>query len=102
MIVLCATSDVPVNGCKHISRGRRGAVLAFNLDGQFYVTDARCTHGAAVLAAGRIHEGRVFCPLHDGSFDIATGAPVDPPCDIPLKTYRVQLMDEQVMIDAEA
>jgi nitrite reductase/ring-hydroxylating ferredoxin subunit len=80
-----------LNGCKRISLGRRGEIAVFNLDGRFYATDDRCTHGAASLSRGEIDGGQIICPLHFGSFDIATGAPVDPPCDVSLRTYRLRI-----------
>lgn len=93
MIFLCPAADVPLNGCRRHSRGRHGALALFNLDGTFYATDDRCSHGNASLAEGDIDEGIVYCPLHAGGFDIATGEPVHPPCDEPIRTYRLQLQE---------
>ncbi len=95
---LCPTADVPLNGCKRISLGRQGEVAVFNLDGRFYATDDRCTHGAASLSKGEIEGGQIICPLHFGSFDIATGAPVDPPCDVRLRTYALRIEGAEIFI----
>jgi nitrite reductase/ring-hydroxylating ferredoxin subunit len=93
MIFLCPAADVPRNGCRRISRGRHGAIALFNLDGRFLATDDRCSHGNASLSEGDIDEGIVYCPLHAGGFDIATGEAVHPPCDEPIKTYRLHQQD---------
>ncbi len=99
MIRLCPTEDVPLNGCKRISLGRRGEIAVFNLEGRFYATDDRCTHGAASLSRGEIADGQIICPLHFGSFDIATGAPVDPPCDVPLRIYALRIEGAELFIE---
>ena len=93
MILLCPAADVPLGGCRRHARGRHGALALFNIDGHFYATDDRCSHGKASLSEGDIDEGVVYCPLHAGGFDIATGAPVHPPCDEPIRTYSVQVQD---------
>jgi nitrite reductase/ring-hydroxylating ferredoxin subunit len=90
---------VPLNGCKRISLGRRGEIAVFNLEGRFYATDDRCTHGAASLSRGEIADGQIICPLHFGSFDIATGAPVDPPCDVPLRIYALRIEGAELFIE---
>ena len=99
--LLCPAADVPLNGCRRISRGRHGAIALFNLDGRFYATDDRCSHGNASLAQGDIDEGVVYCPLHAGGFDIATGEPVHPPCDEPIRTYRLHEQDGDLYLAAD-
>lgn len=94
MIFLCPAADVPLDSCRRHSRGRHGALALFNLDGRFYATDDRCSHGNASLSEGHVDDGTIYCPLHAGGFDIATGEPVHPPCDEPIRTYRVQLQDD--------
>ena len=37
------------------------------------MTDDICTHGNASSSEGEIEEGKVYCPFHDGAFDIRTG-----------------------------
>jgi nitrite reductase/ring-hydroxylating ferredoxin subunit len=93
MIFLCPAADVPTGGCRRHSRGRHGALALFNIDGRYYATDDRCSHGNASLSEGDIDEGVVYCPLHAGGFDIATGEPVHPPCDEPIRTHAVHLRD---------
>lgn len=101
MIRLCPASDVPLNGCRRHSRGRRGAIALYNLDGQFYATDDRCSHGDAFLSQGDVIDGVIYCPLHAGGFDIMTGEPVHPPCEEPVKTYRVQERDGDLYLEVE-
>jgi nitrite reductase/ring-hydroxylating ferredoxin subunit len=49
-----------------------------------------CSHGMASLSEGEIEDGKIFCPFHGGSFDLATGQPVDRPCTLPVKRFLVE------------
>lgn len=100
MIRLCAAADVPLNGCRRVGRGRHPAIAVFNLDGEFFATDDQCTHGDAWLSSGEIIEGQIYCPLHAGGFDIRTGEASFPPCEEPIRTYRVQQVGPDLFCDA--
>jgi len=41
----------------------------------------------------------VECTFHFGTFDVTTGEPTGMPCEIPLKTYPVKVIDDQVCIE---
>ena len=70
------------------------AVAIYNLEGEFFATSDICTHGQAFLSEGAIRGKEIVCPLHEGSFDISTGEPGDPPCVIPLEKYETRLGDD--------
>lgn len=88
---LCKVDDVPLNGCLRVKRGPDPALAVFNLAGRFHALDDRCSHGAAMLSRGRIDGGSIVCPLHSGSFDIATGAAVDPPCTVAMRHHPLRI-----------
>jgi nitrite reductase/ring-hydroxylating ferredoxin subunit len=98
--VVCAVSDVPENSVQRFEIGT--AVLAvYNIGGAFYATDNECTHGAASLADGILEDGIIECTLHFGAFDVKTGAAVQAPCFVPLRTYKVAVKDGQVLVDLD-
>jgi nitrite reductase/ring-hydroxylating ferredoxin subunit len=97
-IRLCATDDVDFNGALQVETG--DLILAvFNVEGTFYVTDDTCTHGPGSLSEGYLEGHRIECDFHNGAFDVRTGEVVDPPCMIPVKTYKVTVEDDAVFID---
>lgn len=99
LLCLCATSEVPEGGALKVERD--GLILAvFNLGNQFYVTDDACTHGPGSLSEGEVDGDIVECNFHNGCFNIRTGEVVAPPCMVPLRTYKVQVVDGQVHIEA--
>lgn len=65
-------------------------VAIFKVDGEIYVTDDQCSHGAASLSdEGSIDGCIVECSWHFGAFDVRTGQPAASPCTEPIRTYRV-------------
>ena len=98
-IVLCRTEEVAA-GCA-IRVEKAGLTLAvFHLDGAFCVTDDHCTHGPGSLSEGCI-TGDVECDFHGGAFNIRTGEVVQPPCMVPVKTYRT-VVDSDGLVSIEA
>jgi nitrite reductase/ring-hydroxylating ferredoxin subunit len=97
---VCGTGDVGVGEAIKVETG--GLVLAvFNLDGEFHVIDDHCTHGPGSLSEGFIDGDCVECNFHQGVFNIRTGAVVQPPCIIPIRTYPVTVEDGAVYVDYE-
>ncbi|MBI3546123.1 MAG: non-heme iron oxygenase ferredoxin subunit [Gammaproteobacteria bacterium] len=76
--------------------GRR--ILLANVDGRFYATDDTCTHEDASLSTGFLKGELVKCPLHGSRFNVCTGAVLDEPAEINLKTYPVRLEGKNIMI----
>jgi biphenyl 2,3-dioxygenase ferredoxin subunit len=97
-IRVCGVGDVAAGEALKVETD--GLTLAvFNLDGEFHVTDDQCTHGPGSLSEGFIDGDCVECNFHQGVFNIRTGAVVQPPCIVPIKTYPVTVEDGVVYID---
>ena len=69
-------------------------VAIYNLEGEYFATSDVCTHGQAFLSEGDIRGDEIVCPFHEGSFEIRTGEPVDPPCVIPLDRFETRLGED--------
>ncbi len=96
-VELCRTEEVAAGGALKVETA--GMELAvFNLDGEFYVTDDHCTHGPGSLSEGEVDGDVVECNFHGGCFNIRTGAVVEPPCIIPIRTYPTLVDDGKVFI----
>jgi nitrite reductase/ring-hydroxylating ferredoxin subunit len=46
----------------------------YNIDGRFYVTEDRCTHGLASLAEGALDGDVIACAMHFGGFHVPTAS----------------------------
>ncbi|MGE4411394.1 MAG: 3-phenylpropionate/cinnamic acid dioxygenase ferredoxin subunit [Sphingobium sp.] len=77
-----------------------GAIALFNVDGEFYAVDDRCSHGNASMSEGYVEDdATVECPLHAARFCMKTGAALCQPATDPLRTYPVEIVDGTVYID---
>jgi nitrite reductase/ring-hydroxylating ferredoxin subunit len=97
---VCAALDVPENGV--ISREVGDELVAiYNINGTYYATEARCTHGMADLADGTLEDDVIECNFHFGAFHVPSGKAVQPPCFIALKTFKTEVRDGQVYVDLD-
>ena len=97
-IELCKVEDVPAGEVRRVDAA--GLTLAvYNLDGEFYVTDDACTHGPGSLSEGFLDGYVIECNFHQGLFDVRTGEVVQPPCMIPVKTYKASVEDGRIYLD---
>jgi len=71
-------ADLPAGAMARVSRGDLDVLLAHTPDG-IVATDDRCPHMSAPLSIGELDGCVVACPLHEGRFDLSTGATVQMP-----------------------
>ena len=74
------------------------AVYRTGNDG-LYATDGICTHGNAHLADGLIIGDVIECSKHNGRFSLKDGSPKRTPVCVGLKTFKVELEGDKVIID---
>lgn len=98
MVALCAADELAPGEMRSFELPGRAPVAVYNVDGVYYCTDDTCTHGNALLTDGELDGTDVVCPFHEGAFDVRTGKPTAAPCLIPLKTYRVAVVDGHVLV----
>jgi ethylbenzene dioxygenase ferredoxin subunit len=102
-IRLCRVDDLVEGEPQQIDpQGTNLSLAVYTAGDGYYVTDALCTHGMALLSDGYQEDFVIECPLHGGSFDIRSGAPLTAPCEMALKTYPVVLEDGWVAISHPA
>ena len=67
-------------------------ILVFNLDGELYALEDRCSHEDYELSAGTFDpaEGSIECLLHGARFDIRDGRPLCPPAYTPVAKFPVK------------
>ena len=97
---ICPTSDVAEGAAKSFEVGNN-VIAVYNVGGAFYATDNECTHGAASLADGILEDDVIECTLHFGAFNVKTGEAVQAPCFTALRTYKVVIEGDHVMVDLD-
>jgi p-cumate 2,3-dioxygenase ferredoxin component len=99
-LVLCAADDVVEGEIKQAPLPDGSKVALYRVDGAIFATADMCTHGEASLSEEGIICGKIVeCTFHFGTFDVTTGEPTGMPCESPLKTYPVSVVDGKVQIE---
>ena len=95
---IAAVLEVPVGSAKQATvNGRKVAV--FNVGGTFYALDDTCPHRGAPLSEGDVTGTEVTCPWHAAQFDLATGKNLCPPAQQGVRSYKVQVVGDEVQIE---
>jgi nitrite reductase/ring-hydroxylating ferredoxin subunit len=95
---LCSVDDVAPDSVIRVEAGDL-ALAVFNVNGVFYVTNDQCTHGPGSLSDGYLDGFEIECDFHNGKFDIRTGEVLAPPCMLPLRTYKVFIENNDVLVE---
>ena len=87
----------------HVKIVRAGelAIGVFNLNGEFYAIEDRCSHDDGPLCEGDfdVEEGVAICPRHGSNIDIRTGEALTLPAYIPVDTFEVKVEDGIVRVE---
>jgi nitrite reductase/ring-hydroxylating ferredoxin subunit len=75
-------------------------IALYRIAGEVLATCEVCTHEDCSLEDfGKIYGQEVECTCHGAQFNIRTGAVTKPPATVPLKTYKVEIKDEEVYVE---
>jgi 3-phenylpropionate/trans-cinnamate dioxygenase ferredoxin subunit len=87
---VCPVEELPPGEVKIVRAGEL-AIGVYNLDGDYYAIEDRCSHDDGPLAEGDFDPDRlvVVCPRHGSEFDLRTGRPLSLPAYLPVDTYEV-------------
>jgi 3-phenylpropionate/trans-cinnamate dioxygenase ferredoxin subunit len=88
-------------GSVKIVRAGELAVGVYNVDGQLYAIEDRCSHDDGPLCEGDWdpEEYVVVCPRHGSEFDLRSGEPLTLPAWEPVETYAVRVVDGIVKLE---
>jgi nitrite reductase/ring-hydroxylating ferredoxin subunit len=74
-------------------------LIVYRTTAGYFATDRRCTHQGADLMRGYFDQDIIECPVHQGRFNVCSGAALSAPASTPLKTYPVKITDGQVFVE---
>ncbi|CAB3755473.1 apoptosis inducing factor family protein [Paraburkholderia solisilvae] len=77
-------------------------ILLIRTGNAVHAYSADCPHAGAPLEEGAICHGRLICPWHKATFEIDSGAIVEPPALLPLTRYPVKVEGGDVLVSAES
>jgi 3-phenylpropionate/trans-cinnamate dioxygenase ferredoxin subunit len=73
-------------------------VAVFNIKGEYYAIEDRCTHDDGPLAEGSLSGCVIACPRHGATFDVKTGKVLSAPAHVDVPTYAVRLDGNEIKI----
>ena len=79
-LTVCPVEELPPGEVKIVRAGEL-AIGVYNLAGEYYAIEDRCSHDDGPLAEGDFDPERlvVICPRHGSEFDLRTGRPLSLP-----------------------
>ena len=94
-IDVCPVDELPPGEVKIVHAGRL-SVGVYNLGGELYALEDRCSHDDGPLCEGdfELEEGYAICPRHGAHIDIRTGRPLTLPAVLPVDTFPVRVAED--------
>lgn len=98
-IDLLAVADLPEGEMRMVWVDQTDPVLVVHSNGEFTALQGTCSHEYFELDRGFLTAGTLTCALHLSRFDLSDGEPLDPPAELPLAVYAVEVVDGRVTIE---
>jgi len=96
---VAAVSECQGDGCVHAVTADGLEIVLVRVDGDFFALEDRCSHQDFPLSDGDIENGTLECVFHGARFDVRTGAAVRLPALRPVRTFPVEVRDDDVFVD---
>jgi 3-phenylpropionate/trans-cinnamate dioxygenase ferredoxin subunit len=74
------------------------AVCLTRVNDEVFAVEDTCTHSEASLSEGEVSGTKIECWLHGAEFDLRTGEALTPPATSALKTFKVEVNGNQVVV----
>ena len=74
------------------------AVCLTRVGDEVFAVEDTCTHSEASLSEGEVSGTKIECWLHGAEFDLRTGEALTPPATSALKTFKVEVSGNQVVV----
>jgi 3-phenylpropionate/trans-cinnamate dioxygenase ferredoxin component len=99
---ICSLDELPP-GAVRIVDVENLRIGVFNVDGELFAIEDRCSHDDGPLAEGPFDPAActVECPRHGSLFDLRSGRPKTLPAYTPVDTFEVRSEDGQVLLEVD-
>jgi 3-phenylpropionate/trans-cinnamate dioxygenase ferredoxin component len=100
LLDVCPVEELPPGSVKIVYAGSI-AVGVYNLAGEYFALEDRCSHDDGPLCEGDFDpdEGVAICPRHGANIDIRTGRALTLPAVEPVDTFPVVVEDGFVKVE---
>lgn len=97
---LCRVDEVDDGEALQVLVEGRAPFAVYHVDGEFFVSDDTCSHGAASRSEATVDGAEIECPWHSGKFCLRTGEALNFPAVTAIRVYPVTVKDGAVYIPA--
>jgi cytochrome b6-f complex iron-sulfur subunit len=99
-VAAAKVGELTPNSFKIFKFGASPGILVNTQEGQIVALSAVCTHLTCTVRY-ESDSGTLFCPCHNGRFDLA-GNVISGPPPAPLETYKVEISGEEIFVSKKA
>ncbi len=100
LLDVCPVDELPPGSVKIVYAGSI-ALGVYNLGGEYFALEDRCSHDDGPLCEGDfdVEEGVAICPRHGANIDIRTGRALTLPAVESVATYPVRVEDGMIKVE---
>ncbi len=96
--VVIGSADELANGERMVLQIDEKFVAVFNVDGDYFAIEDRCSHDDGELADGTLNGCEIECSRHGAKFDIRTGKAMSAPAIVDIDSYEVKVEGEELQL----
>lgn len=99
---VCKSEELP-EGEMRLVEAEGLKIGVFNVGGDLYAIEDRCSHDDGPLAEGTFDPATctVECPRHGSLFDLKSGRPKTLPAFAPVDTFEVRVEDGEIKLEVD-
>ena len=97
-VTVANADDVPIGTMVMVQVDATDILIVHDQDDRWHATQGVCTHEYFELDKGFLTGDTLTCALHLSRFDLETGEALDPPAELPLALYPVEIENGQVVL----
>jgi 3-phenylpropionate/trans-cinnamate dioxygenase ferredoxin component len=95
---VASLSECEGNGCLHAVTAKGEKVVLVRWADEVFALEDRCSHQDFPLSEGEVEDGKLECIFHGAQFDIRSGRAVRLPAIKPVRTFPVEVRDDEIFV----
>lgn len=96
--VTVASTDEVGPGQRIVVEINRKWIVIFNIDGQYYAIEDRCTHDDGELADGDLSGCEIICKRHGARFDVRNGKVTRAPALVDVPAFETRVIGDEIQV----